>query len=285
IENGCLYVNGVPVNETASGKDTICPVTSSLMTALLPDAISVACLSEDELIEKMISFPQKQIVIDAKSDADLDIIAAVIKRLGKKIIPVGSAGLAQKLKFSEPDNACSGREKLNLGRTLIVVTSIHETSQTQVDQYISTAGGKSIVFNPAPSQLMNYQISETALKQQLNALINSSDDNVIIRANPAKVINIDKQVTEIASSIAEYLADLAKYALDKQKFDSLMLFGGDGAAALLDRMDITEMQVLYAVIPGVPLCTIDRGIYAGMKVMTKSGGFGRPDLLNNIMQM
>lgn len=38
IEAGHLYVNGVPVNETASGKDPICPVHSSSMQKLLPDA-------------------------------------------------------------------------------------------------------------------------------------------------------------------------------------------------------------------------------------------------------
>lgn len=76
---------------------------------------------------------------------------------------------------------------LKLGRALIVVTSIHETSQLQVDEYISTLGGKSIVFNPSPSQLINYSQSEHSLKLQLNALIRFSRDHVIIRANPAKL--------------------------------------------------------------------------------------------------
>lgn len=170
-------------------------------------------------------------------------------------------------------------------RTLIVVTSIHETSQNQVEQYISTLGGKAIVFNPSPSQLINRRISESALKQQLKALIHTSKENVIIRANPAKIINEGNNIYDITKKIADYLADLGQYALDNQKFDSLILFGGDGAAALLGKLGITEMRILYAIVPGVPFCIVDDGAYSGMKVMTKSGGFGNLNLLNEMMEM
>jgi len=283
IKKGHLHVNEIPVNETASGKDAICPVYSSLMTDLLPNATHLPCLPKDELISEITSSSSKQIVVDAESDTDLDVIASVINQLGNKMIPVGSAGLAQKLKHVKGRDHEEKHSIKSLGRILLVVTSIHDISQTQVDHYISTIGGDAIVFNPAPSQLINHQLSEEALKQQLNALITSSSSNVIIRANPAKVINTDESINEIARKIAKYLADLAKYALDSKQFDSLILFGGDGAAALLEKMDITELQVLYAIVPGVPLCEIDSGSYQGIKVMTKSGGFGNITLLNDII--
>ncbi|MDG2952131.1 four-carbon acid sugar kinase family protein [Exercitatus varius] len=284
IENGHLYVNGTPVNETASGKDAICPVKSSSMQDLLPEAICLACTPENELIEKILSVTHKQIVIDAKTEEDLTTIAKAINRLGNGIIPVGSAGLAQKLKLS--GHKLAEKTKINLGRSLILVTSIHETSQNQVDQYISGIGGKSVVFNPSPSQLINHQISSEALLQQFNALIHSSRENVIIRANPAKVVNnIDGSINEIARKIAEYLANLGLHALNTEKFDSLILFGGDGAATLLDKMNISEMKVSYAIVPGVPLCTVTNGPYKGLNVMTKSGGFGNHSLLIDILSV
>lgn len=282
IENGHLYVNKIPVNETASGKDPICPVLSSSMQNLLPDAQVIKCDTVDNLYSLITNSTYNQIVIDAKSPEDLEIISKLINNMGYSAIPVGSAGLAEKLK-----NVQSKQQKdkeLKLGRSLIVVTSIHEISQLQVDEYISTLGGKSIVFNPSPSQLMNYSQSEHSLKLQLNALIRFSKDNVIIRANPAKVINAKiENIAETAKEISQHLADLSKFCLDSEKFDCLILFGGDGAAALLDKMNITEMQVLFAVVPGVPLCSIEQGNYAGIKVMTKSGGFGEKMLLSNIV--
>lgn len=281
IENGHLYVNGVPVNETASGKDAICPVISSYLPDLLPEAVCFPCSTEKELIEKINSTQCEQIIIDAKTENDLSVIANVINKLGNHIIPVGSAGVASKLKNTRKSIE---KGKVDLGRVLILVTSIHETSQNQVDQYISTIGGKSIVFNPSPSQLINKELSSEALISQFNALIRSSKENVIIRANPAKIMNGHfESINEAARTIAEYLADLGLYALNNEKFDSLILFGGDGAATLLDKMDISEMHVLYAIVAGVPLCTINGGQYKGLKVMTKSGGFGNNFLLNDIL--
>lgn len=124
-------------------------------------------------------------MLNAETDHDLEVIAKVIHRIGNRIIPVGSAGLAKKLK-NNGSKLQYQSEPINLGRTLILVTSIHETSQTQVDEYISSVGGNSIVFNPAPSQLINYDVSNTSLKQQLYALISNCKNNVIIRANPRK---------------------------------------------------------------------------------------------------
>ncbi|MEH8107261.1 four-carbon acid sugar kinase family protein [Gallibacterium anatis] len=50
IEKGILYVNGIPVTDTPSGKDVICPVTSSIMTDLLPNAEQVSFSTEQELL-------------------------------------------------------------------------------------------------------------------------------------------------------------------------------------------------------------------------------------------
>lgn len=281
IENGHLYVNGIPVNETPSGKDAICPVGSSYLLDLLPEAVHLPCLTTEELISQISSSNSEQIIIDAKTEDDLSVIANVINQLGNHIIPVGSAGLASHLKKHRKQVI---NKDTNLGRTLILVTSIHETSQNQVDQYISTVGAKSIVFNPSPSQLINYELSNEAIISQLKALIHSSSENVIIRANPAKIMNHNfGNIHTVARKIAEYLAELGIYALNNEKFDSLVLFGGDGAAMLLGKMNISEMNILYAIVPGVPLCTINSGQYKGLKVMTKSGGFGNNNLLNDIL--
>lgn len=74
-------------------------VTSSLITDLLPEAIVLPCLSVEELVEKIYAVEAKQIVIEAESHSDLSRIAMVIHQLRNKIIPVGSAGLAEKLKL------------------------------------------------------------------------------------------------------------------------------------------------------------------------------------------
>ncbi|QYZ69437.1 four-carbon acid sugar kinase family protein [Neotabrizicola shimadae] len=58
----------------------------------------------------------------------------------------------------------------------------------------------------------------------------------------------------------------------------LVLSGGETAAAVLDRMGVTVLEVLDEPLPGLPLCRgLDRP--AGPAIVTKSGGFGAADAL------
>lgn len=283
IENDILYVNGIPVSETPSGKDLICPVVSSDMKDLLPEAICLNCSNVEELVKEIKISPYRQIIINAKSELDLEIIAKSIELLGSHIIPVGSAGLAKKINI-ETTKSLSGNKKVELGRVLILVTSIHETSQNQVDFYISNEGGESIVFNPLLSQLVNYEISKNSLKKQVNSLIKDNHTNLVIKANPSKInTKVSSNINDISRSIAKCLSELALNALENGKFDSLILFGGDGALALLSKMGVSDMFISHAVSAGVPLCYVCKGPYKGLKVITKSGGFGNISLLSDIL--
>lgn len=285
IEKGVLYVNGIPVEKSPSGMDTICPVLSSRMMQLLPDSIELPIMTEEEMINTINSSSAEQFVVDAKTEADLRIIANIITKIGNNVIPVGSAGLANQLHIQPIEtNKINTDHSIVLGRALILVTSIHETSQRQVDEYISHSGGSSIVFNPSPLQLLNHELSSEALKRQLQVLIHSSKDNVIIRANPAKVEFGKSSINSIARVLAKDLAELALFCLEHEHFDSLILFGGDGAATLLEKMGISEMRLLFSIVPGVPLCSIDHSKYHGLCVITKSGGFGDKNLLRTLME-
>ncbi|WKT00100.1 four-carbon acid sugar kinase family protein [Gallibacterium salpingitidis] len=284
IEDGILYVNGIPVEDTPSGKDAICPVLSSRMQELLPESVALQITTEDELVNTIMASSAEQFVIDARTEEDLVIIGNVIAKIGNSIIPVGSAGLANRLHIQSHKSDIVCRDSISLGRSLVLVTSIHETSQQQVDEYISHAGGSSIVFNPSPLQLLNHEVSSNALKHQLSALIRSSKDNVIIRANLTKVDASEGSINSVARTLAKDLAELALFCLENEHFDSLILFGGDGAATLLEKMDVSEMRLLFSMVPGVPLCRIDDPKYQGLWVMTKSGGFGNKNLLRTIME-
>ncbi|MFD0966671.1 four-carbon acid sugar kinase family protein [Seminibacterium arietis] len=283
IKNGILYVNNVPVNQTPSGKDPICPVNSSSMIALIPNSELLPLLSENELFDRIKQSQNNKFIIDANSEQDLQIISNVINKLGKSVIPVGSGGLAKKL--NHINESFKVTKKINFGRSLILVTSIHSISQLQIDDYISEYGCESIVFNPSPSQLLNYSSSEKALKSQLIALINSSKNNLIIRANPLKAVNaLTNNVLDLSKRISQYLADLSLFCLNNQKFDSLILFGGDGAASLLNQMKVTKIKISHQVLSGVPVGIIEEGKYCGMTVITKSGGFGKQNLLTDLIK-
>ncbi|WP_298641725.1 four-carbon acid sugar kinase family protein [uncultured Cardiobacterium sp.] len=284
IENGRLLVNGVPVNDTPSGHDAICPVPTADMAALLPGALVMPCQEVHALADAIRQSEAEVVVVDARSDDDLRRIAEAIAVLGHGAIPVGSAGLANAVVATLPTaTAQAAPDPLPLNApALLLVTSIHNASQQQVDAYIgSAAGADAIVFSPHPAQLLAPG-SLPALTAQLQALLVSGDGTVIIRANPARIAS-GAAAEALAKTFAQQLAALGKHSLKKRRFGALVLFGGDGSAALLHALGVTALRVLRPIAEGVPLATVRGGAYDGLVVITKSGGFGAPDLLCRMM--
>jgi uncharacterized protein YgbK (DUF1537 family) len=86
-----------------------------------------------------------------------------------------------------------------------------------------------------------------------------------------------------AATIAADFGERVAEQLARAPYDALVLVGGDGAAATLDRVGATAVTVQSALAPGVPLGTIVGGTAHGVRVVTKSGGFGDSDSLVHII--
>ena len=63
---------------------------------------------------------------------------------------------------------------------------------------------------------------------------------------------------------------------------TLFACGGESAAALLARLQISELDVLGEILPGVPVARCANG--PPMLLITKSGGFGPPDTLVKLVK-
>ena len=284
IEDGHLYVNHIPVNETASGQDRICPVLTSDMSELIEGSVSFPIMTADALAEAISNTNSNVCIVDAKTEDDLDVIAQAIAKIGPSIIPVGSAGLASKLKLNAT-NKQANRYKPEWKRTLIFVSSIHAVSLSQIDHFLRSKKGKdSCVYIPANAQIIGDEQVLSKLKQQIKTLCSLHQDTMIIQSNSAKLYDKSIDMTKVSKEIALNLSQLCKEALESEKFDSLIIFGGDGAAALFDLLNITQMRLHYSIVPGVPLCTVESGPLHGLNILTKSGGFGKENLFDEIFK-
>ena len=66
-----------------------------------------------------------------------------------------------------------------------------------------------------------------------------------------------------------------KSAIESDCFDTIIVFGGDTAFALLNAMHIDTVEPIGEVLPGIPVSLLpDKTV-----LITKAGGFGDPDLL------
>jgi uncharacterized protein YgbK (DUF1537 family) len=72
--------------------------------------------------------------------------------------------------------------------------------------------------------------------------------------------------------------------LEQGRFDAIVLVGGDGAGAVLDRLDVERVMINSLIMPGTPLGQVIGGPAHGLRIVTKSGGFGDTDALVTIVR-
>lgn len=84
---------------------------------------------------------------------------------------------------------------------------------------------------------------------------------------------------EAARRFAE---SVARYA-ERARPAALLVCGGESAQAILDRLGVNSLQVTAELRPGLPLCEV-RMPWGNMQIVTKSGGFGAPELLAGLVK-
>ncbi|GAB3685048.1 four-carbon acid sugar kinase family protein [Salinisphaera aquimarina] len=72
-------------------------------------------------------------------------------------------------------------------------------------------------------------------------------------------------------------------ALQPSSGQGLLVVGGDTLASVLSAADAELLDCVGEVAPGVPLSRLRGGRFDGVPLVTKSGGFGAPDLLVRLL--
>jgi uncharacterized protein YgbK (DUF1537 family) len=191
-------------------------------------------------------------VPDATSDADLDRLAALIK----PGIPVAAArGLAAALARRLRPGRLPAPARLHHGEMGFVVGSRDPVTLAQVAQLRHDGGPRFILapdgnvpFSPDPGPFV------------IQATAGAGAEGKAVSAR-------------LAAGVARHISGLT----------SLVLTGGETAAAVLGTLGIQLLQVEGEVLPGLPLCRA-AGLPHFPDLITKSGGFGPPDTLLRLWQ-
>jgi uncharacterized protein YgbK (DUF1537 family) len=77
---------------------------------------------------------------------------------------------------------------------------------------------------------------------------------------------------EAATALA--LAGAASEWMERKKVSGLVLTGGETAAAVCERLSCSDIDLGGEVQPGMGWGRLADGLYAGLPVVTKAGGFG-----------
>jgi uncharacterized protein YgbK (DUF1537 family) len=260
LVDGTLLVHGVPVAQTAVGRDPVTPVGESHVPTLLgaPLVALDPTAGEPEWVEALRA-NGPVVVVDAHNEADLDRVARAVIALGNQAVAVGSAGLAAHL-------ARRWREQPS-GPVLVVVSSLHDVSRGQAE-LLAAAGAHRI--QPDADTLRDADAWEGFAGSVLAGV--PVNDGVLLLIGP------DDEGSD-PSVVAARLGDLASRLVDVRRPAGLVLAGGDGALAVLTALSSTGILLRGEVASGVPLGYLTGGPNAGLPVATKAGGFGADDIL------
>jgi uncharacterized protein YgbK (DUF1537 family) len=246
VVGGVVRVDGTPLHRTSAATDPVTPVVESRLDRLVPGVIAAVLpdLRSAAAPDTVGRGTDRLLFVDASTDADLSDIAAGLDRLGPQGVAAGSAGLAAAM----ARRWSAGRRRATAwvqppARILLGVSSLHPLARESVERLRTALADRGDRARPAVDV-----ISTPA-----------------VRSDPAAI------AADFGDQVAEQVARVS--------YDALVLIGGDGAAAALDRLGATAITVHAALAPGVPIGTILGGRAHGVRLVTKSGGFGHTESL------
>ena len=271
--DGVQMLYGVPVHETELANDPRTPVREGHIPSLLDGGgleplrvLGVEDLDEPSLIRAALD-DCRCLVADAETG---DHLGALVRAVPdpSKVLWVGSAGLALALGESYPG---PGFEPEALGepagRVVVVVGSTSEVACEQRRQLSGESGTTGVTLNLPPD-------AGTVKKalQDARAALGGGHTVVLFPGE-----NAASGVNRLAERIVEGLAEVVRGLSEEGFFDALVLTGGDTAVNVARAVGAEGMMLEDEIEPGVPAGTLI-GPYP-YRVVTKAGGFGKPDTL------
>ncbi|MGW0465987.1 four-carbon acid sugar kinase family protein [Streptomyces sp. NPDC003027] len=258
---GVQHVHGVPVHESAFGRDPAHPVTSSDLTRLLPEA---ALLEPDQLdrLPELVD-RGRLLVCSATTDGDLDRVVCAVPEVGD-VLWVGSPGLAAALARHHTRTAAATAVALPAARRpLVVVGSANPATRRQLDRL----RGRPDVAAVATGDPL---AAVEALRRTAAAV---------------RVVHTPDARGEATApgSLTRDLALVAGRLVADGLVDGLVLTGGETAVTVLRGLGATGIDLYDEPEPGIA-----RGTLLGtpsIPVLIKAGGFGDEGTLDRLCRL
>lgn len=262
VMGGRIYVEGQPLEHTASVRDPENPMASGNIVEILRGTSRhrVQLVRIEDL--SPIDHPAEIYVVDAKTSADLHRLAQYITA-HPSVLPVGSAGLARALAEiwwgvpAAPYPDVIGR----VDQILALVGSLHPTTREQVVR--AATSGSWVVQTPFGKSVWRDQISHA----------------------PAVILTTPMDRIAHAHAVLEDMVRVAAYHVARQLARgqrlTVVATGGDTALAFFRHLAVGRLWPKTELAPGVVLSVAD--VHGQpLSVITKSGAFGGPEFFEGI---
>ena len=261
--DGSQLVEGEPVADLVARLDR--------QTTRRVTAVTRAGIHGGELDRALGQAGGRLIACDAVDDADLARIAAAGRATARRVVWVGSAGLAAALFEGLPGRAgAPAAVAAAPGRAvLVVVGSVAAASVTQLEALLARPGCVGVPLDPAG--LVDAPEATAARAAEAASAALARGDDAIVHLTPGAPRFGRTPAARIAAGLALAVAPAIEHAA------GLLLTGGETARAVCDRAGLLALELVAEIEPGVAL---GRAGTPARAVVTKSGAFGHPQTLS-----
>lgn len=192
---------------------------------------------------------------DAADDATLDSIAGAILAAAERTVAVGARGLAAALANRVAGPANDEGVPPSALPMVIAIGSTDPITGAQVERL-------RLDF-PRVEEIMSTSSPHAR-----------RDSIILLRA----AWNVESDAMTLLSRFGRETAAMVRATSARMIFCS----GGDTAAAVMDALGARQLVVEHELCPGVPVARIEGA--DGLRLITKSGGYGEPDVLSRIVR-
>jgi len=289
--NDCHLINGIPVAETEIGRDPLCPVRESRLSARLSAQsrmpvghVDLACIEGDsaklaERVGFLLSQGCRHIAFDAAQRFHLDTVASLARDHFENILLVGSAGLAASLSRivarGLPVPVAAGRPKIK--KWLFVCGSASRVLADQVAMLARSTGWDHVALDPLALTSGDCSTHRQPLVAYL--LDRWGSGGVILSIQPI----LDTRPIENPDRVVRGLAEVAAGLLTTAAVEGVFLCGGDTAEAFWHQIGARALLIHEEILPGLMRGEFVGGRFNGLPVVTKAGAFGHADTLKQLI--
>jgi uncharacterized protein YgbK (DUF1537 family) len=236
-------------------------------------------------------------VADAVSDRDLEMIYRSSLRLKKPFVLAGAAALASHIAASMGNAA--GRPSWqtdlialrNNGPVLVIAGTRQGETAAQITTLSRILSIPIIrfkvdrVIEGRSKDAIAESFKEVAqqMRQKQNVCI-IAVESMFKSTIPQGDVARHAEAETMGNIITEALGALTKKLLDAFEFSVMICTGGDTSLGVCSSLEITGIQPVVEICPGIPLGKIIGGAHEGRYIITKSGRFGNNGSLLEITQ-
>jgi uncharacterized protein YgbK (DUF1537 family) len=224
-------------------------------------------------------------VADAVSEADLELVYRSSMRLEKPLVFAGAAAFASHIAAGMGNAAASPSRQAvflrNNGSVLIIAgtrqgeTAAQLTTLSRILSIPIVRFKVDCVIEGNSNEAITESFEEVA--QQMSRKQNIcivAVESMFKSAIPPGDVTRHTETETTGSAIAEALGALARKLLEAFGFSVMICTGGDTSLGVCSSLEITGIQPVAEICPGIPLGKIIGGPHEGRYIITKSGRFG-----------